>query len=266
MPLLQGIAAALDHLHARGLAHLDVRPENVIVTPDGEVKLIDFGVAQAAGVDAGACGRRRARQRRLPGSGTGLRRASQRRDRRLCPGVRGLRAPHRAAAIWLDGGTSRQERRYPRSPRAVSCSAFDCPWWRRPAGMGGRRRAGRARARSPAAVRQRRIVRGRFSRPASRGISTSKPDGRDGRVEPPPSRQFPNNEPGVAVKGSPDPRVPARQITTGCGRCADEVVDAAFAPLSPSAPASPHMPAGPVAGTSLWSGGGCGRRSFSPRC
>jgi serine/threonine protein kinase len=49
VPLLQGLATALDHLHARGLAHLDVRPENVIITPDGEVKLIDFGVAQAAG-------------------------------------------------------------------------------------------------------------------------------------------------------------------------------------------------------------------------
>src|SRR5215218_6099434 len=32
VPVLQGLAAALDHLHARGLVHLDVRPENVVVT------------------------------------------------------------------------------------------------------------------------------------------------------------------------------------------------------------------------------------------
>src|SRR6185437_480595 len=47
--LLTGLAAALDHLHARGLVHLDVRPENAIVTSDGDVKLVDFGLAQAAG-------------------------------------------------------------------------------------------------------------------------------------------------------------------------------------------------------------------------
>jgi serine/threonine protein kinase len=49
VPVLTGLAAALDHLHARGLVHLDVRPENAIVTPDGDVKLVDFGLAQAAG-------------------------------------------------------------------------------------------------------------------------------------------------------------------------------------------------------------------------
>ena len=49
VPLLTGLAAALDHLHARGLVHLDLRPENAMVTPDGEIKLVDFGLAQAAG-------------------------------------------------------------------------------------------------------------------------------------------------------------------------------------------------------------------------
>src|SRR3954463_3560558 len=49
VPILSGAAAALDHLHARGLVHLDVRPENMVITPDGNVKLIDFGFAQSAG-------------------------------------------------------------------------------------------------------------------------------------------------------------------------------------------------------------------------
>jgi predicted Ser/Thr protein kinase len=49
VPVLEGTAAALDHLHARGLIHLDLRPENIMVTPNRQVKLIDFGLAQTGG-------------------------------------------------------------------------------------------------------------------------------------------------------------------------------------------------------------------------
>lgn len=42
-------AAALGHLHGRGLVHLDVKPQNLQLAEDGRIKLIDFGLAQPAG-------------------------------------------------------------------------------------------------------------------------------------------------------------------------------------------------------------------------
>ena len=42
--LAQGLAAA----HARGIVHRDVKPENVFVSSDGHVKLLDFGIAKLA--------------------------------------------------------------------------------------------------------------------------------------------------------------------------------------------------------------------------
>ena len=40
------LALALDHIHRRGLVHRDLKSANVLVLPDGRVKLLDFGTAR----------------------------------------------------------------------------------------------------------------------------------------------------------------------------------------------------------------------------
>lgn len=47
--VLEQLSAALGAVHDEGLVHADIKPGNVMLMPDGQLKLFDFGVARAFG-------------------------------------------------------------------------------------------------------------------------------------------------------------------------------------------------------------------------
>ncbi|NOV25376.1 protein kinase [Cupriavidus necator] len=46
MPIIHGMGNALAYAHERGFVHCDFKPANVFLTDNGEVKVIDFGIAR----------------------------------------------------------------------------------------------------------------------------------------------------------------------------------------------------------------------------
>jgi len=53
--LLKPIAKALDALHSLGWVHLDIKPQNILISRDGRALLADFGIAQRIGAKTHAC-------------------------------------------------------------------------------------------------------------------------------------------------------------------------------------------------------------------
>ena len=49
--LLAKVCDAVQHAHAKGVIHRDLKPGNILVTADGQPKILDFGVARVTGSD-----------------------------------------------------------------------------------------------------------------------------------------------------------------------------------------------------------------------
>ena len=234
VPILQGMAAALDHLHARGLVHLDVRPENVVVTPGREVKFIDFGIAQTAGgmqehADGGADDPTYLAPEQLSGKPVTVATDVYALGCVVYELLTGKPPFPVATSPSARNAVVRARLEQAPVPPTAALGGTALPSWVDSVVLG-------ALERDP---RQRYSSAGSFAAVLHSGVEGDI-DVETGRprlpVQPVEPRRFPINEPAIAIKGSR--RLAARRAepTTEVESARSDVVDAAFAPVAVEKP------------------------------
>ena len=113
LALFAQVAGAVSHAHGQFIAHRDLKPANVLVTTDGQVKLLDFGIAKLLADEGAPDSTALTRDHgllatpRYAAPEQPQRRPRQRRHGCLRPRAHALRAAHRqTAARWRRAPTA----------------------------------------------------------------------------------------------------------------------------------------------------------------